>query len=129
MSFLYNALVGEQSVMKPAQQNPQETIDKLCDRLANATLLEDRRAAVLGLKGLSREYQLVGLRPFPFLVVFRFFLHVLWLGSGNEGYADSALLAAPGTIGYRHGQGDSRHADQSMRCCMLCFLCAFLLVL
>ncbi|KAK7203355.1 p115 like vesicle tethering protein [Myxozyma melibiosi] len=34
-----------------------ETIAKLCDRLLNSTLLEDRRAAVLGLKGFCREYR------------------------------------------------------------------------
>ncbi len=39
--------------------DPQATISKLADRLANATFLEDRKAAVLGLKGLSRDYTLV----------------------------------------------------------------------
>ncbi|KAK9471398.1 p115 like vesicle tethering protein [Dipodascopsis tothii] len=34
-----------------------ETIAKLCDRLMHSTLLEDRRAAVLGLKGFCREYR------------------------------------------------------------------------
>ncbi|KAK9462883.1 p115 like vesicle tethering protein, partial [Lipomyces oligophaga] len=34
-----------------------ETIAKLCDRMINSTLLEDRRAAVLGLKGFCREYR------------------------------------------------------------------------
>jgi hypothetical protein len=34
-----------------------DTITKLCDRLLNSTLLEDRRAAVLGLKGFCREYR------------------------------------------------------------------------
>jgi hypothetical protein len=35
------------------------TIDKLCDRVRDATLLEDRRSAVQGLRGLSRDWQLV----------------------------------------------------------------------
>lgn len=34
-----------------------DTIAKLCDRLLNSTLLEDRRAAVLGLKGFCRDYR------------------------------------------------------------------------
>ncbi|KAK9467777.1 p115 like vesicle tethering protein [Lipomyces arxii] len=34
-----------------------DTIARLCDRLVNSTLLEDRRAAVLGLKGFCREYR------------------------------------------------------------------------
>jgi hypothetical protein len=58
MDFLtkgLEALRGEYS----QPQTADETIDKLCDRLASATLLEDRRAALLGLKGLSREYKAV----------------------------------------------------------------------
>jgi hypothetical protein len=35
------------------------TIDKLCDRVGFAELLEDRRSAVQGLRGLSRQFQLV----------------------------------------------------------------------
>ncbi|ODV90239.1 hypothetical protein CANCADRAFT_15653, partial [Tortispora caseinolytica NRRL Y-17796] len=41
----------------PKQQSASETISKLCDRLSHATHLEDRRAAVMGLKGFSREYR------------------------------------------------------------------------
>lgn len=52
---LFSAFIGE----PVKQQSAEETIDKLCDRVINSTLLEDRRAAVLGLKGLSRQYQLV----------------------------------------------------------------------
>ena len=53
-------------------QTAEETIEKLCDRILHSTLLEDRRAAVLGLKGLSREYQLeVGTKGMPIL------LHIL----------------------------------------------------
>ena len=44
---------------RPPQQNGPEIVDKLCDRVVNSSLLEDRRAAVLGLKGLSKQYQLV----------------------------------------------------------------------
>ena len=34
-----------------------DTIDKLCDRVATSTLLEDRRDAVRALRSLAREYQ------------------------------------------------------------------------
>lgn len=51
----YNQLRGPAG----APQSASETIDKLCDRLANATLVEDRRAALLGLKGLSRDWKAV----------------------------------------------------------------------
>jgi hypothetical protein len=40
-----------------APQSPVDTIDKLCDRLLNGTNLEDRKAALLGLKGLSRDWK------------------------------------------------------------------------
>lgn len=49
----YNQLRGPTG----APQSATETIDKLCDRLANGTLVEDRRAALLGLKGLSRDWK------------------------------------------------------------------------
>jgi hypothetical protein len=47
----------------------EETVDKLCDRVLNSTFLEDKRAAVLGLKGLSKEYTLeVGTKGMPILI-------------------------------------------------------------
>lgn len=49
----YNALKGEYT----QPQSPTDTIARLCDRLESATLLEDRRAAVLSLKGLARQYK------------------------------------------------------------------------
>nr|CAG8501137.1 10257_t:CDS:10 [Entrophospora candida] len=42
---------------KGQPQSVDDTIVKLVDRANNSTLLEDRRAAILGLKGLSREYR------------------------------------------------------------------------
>jgi hypothetical protein len=51
----YKGLMGD----KGQPQSVVETIEKLSDRANYATLLEDRRAAVLGLKGLSREYRSV----------------------------------------------------------------------
>jgi len=44
---------------QPKQQEPGEIIQTLCNRVQHATNLEDRRAAVLGLRGFSRDYQMV----------------------------------------------------------------------
>ncbi|KAK4055135.1 Vesicle-mediated ER to Golgi transport protein [Microbotryomycetes sp. JL201] len=50
-------------------QSATDTIDKLCDRLLNGTQLDDRRAALLGLKGLSRDWKTeVGQRALPILL-------------------------------------------------------------
>lgn len=51
LSQTYNALRGPAG----APQTPSETIRKLADRLSQETLLTDRRAAVLSLKGLSKD--------------------------------------------------------------------------
>ncbi|KAL5425466.1 hypothetical protein PMIN04_002523 [Paraphaeosphaeria minitans] len=40
----------------PAKQTATDTISTLCGRLASATLLEDRRAAILGLRSFAKEY-------------------------------------------------------------------------
>ncbi|KAI1084361.1 p115 like vesicle tethering protein [Whalleya microplaca] len=40
----------------PAKQSVSETINVLSGRLASATLLEDRRAAILGLRSFAKEY-------------------------------------------------------------------------
>lgn len=56
MEFLnqtYFALRGPQET----PQSPDETITRLADRLAQSTQLEDRRAALLALRGLSRDYR------------------------------------------------------------------------
>lgn len=52
----YKQLQGPTGV----RQSASDTIDKLCDRLANGTLAEDRRAALMGLKGMSRDWKGVG---------------------------------------------------------------------
>lgn len=67
MSFLssFASTVGKSAATSYKQlqgptggkQSASETIDKLCDRLANGTLAEDRRAALLGLKGMSRDWK------------------------------------------------------------------------
>ncbi|KAF8515323.1 p115 like vesicle tethering protein [Hysterangium stoloniferum] len=51
ISQTYNALKGPAG----APQTAVETIRRLADRLSQDTLLSDRRAAVLSLKGLSRD--------------------------------------------------------------------------
>ena len=43
--------------LKPERQNVDAAIQVVCDRLEHATLLEDRRAGVLSLKGFAREYK------------------------------------------------------------------------
>ncbi|KAJ2608004.1 Vesicle-mediated ER to Golgi transport protein, partial [Coemansia sp. RSA 1365] len=45
------------SIGASQQQSASETIQRLADRVETSTLLEDKRAAVLSLKGLSREYR------------------------------------------------------------------------
>jgi len=40
----------------PAKQTATDTITTLSSRLASATLLEDRRAAILGLRSFAKEY-------------------------------------------------------------------------
>ncbi|KAI9469343.1 p115 like vesicle tethering protein [Zychaea mexicana] len=68
MDFLtrgYIAIRGD----KGQPQSVDETIEKLADCLETATLLEDRRAAVLSLKGLVRDYpENVGAQAFPGLI-------------------------------------------------------------
>lgn len=40
----------------PAKQTATDTIATLCNRLQSATLLEDRRAAILGLRSFAKQY-------------------------------------------------------------------------
>jgi len=40
----------------PARQSVGETISTLSSRLASSTLLEDRRAAILGLRSFAKDY-------------------------------------------------------------------------
>ena len=64
-SQTYNALRGPTG----APQSASDTIARLSDRLSPATLLADRRAAVLALKGLSRDCKAeVGERSLPGLL-------------------------------------------------------------
>jgi intracellular protein transport protein USO1 len=62
----YTALRGPTGI----QQTPADTITRLSDRLSPSTLLGDRRAAVLSLKGLARAHkQLVGVHALQGLLV------------------------------------------------------------
>lgn len=55
-------IVARQSMFRilesqaPAKQNAPDTINTLSGRLQSATLLEDRRAAILGLRSFARIY-------------------------------------------------------------------------
>ncbi|GAA5849938.1 hypothetical protein JCM8547_000958 [Rhodosporidiobolus lusitaniae] len=64
----YNA-VSQAARESAAPQSATGTIDKLCDRLLNAERIEERKAALLGLKGLSRDWKSdVGTRALPILL-------------------------------------------------------------
>lgn len=59
----YIALRGDRG----QPQSADETIEKLADCLETATLLEDRRAGVLSLKGLVRDWpEVCALLPLSF---------------------------------------------------------------
>jgi hypothetical protein len=45
------------AAIQPEKQKVGAAISVVCDRLEHATLLQDRRAAVLSLKGFSREHK------------------------------------------------------------------------
>ena len=65
LSQTYIALRGPQGV----PQTPSDTIARLSDRLSPATLLADRRAAVLALKGLARDWRAdIGEKALPGLL-------------------------------------------------------------
>jgi intracellular protein transport protein USO1 len=50
-------LSGLLAQTQPKPQSAHDTITRLCDRLLHSNFLEDRRAAILGLKGFSRKYR------------------------------------------------------------------------
>ncbi|XP_063773019.1 general vesicular transport factor p115 isoform X4 [Pseudophryne corroboree] len=56
MNFLRGVMGGQPS--SGLQPSGAETIQKLCDRVASSTLLDDRRDAVRALKSLSKKYRL-----------------------------------------------------------------------
>uniref|UniRef100_A0A672URD3 General vesicular transport factor p115 n=1 Tax=Strigops habroptila TaxID=2489341 RepID=A0A672URD3_STRHB len=66
MSFLWGVMGGPSAGPQPSGA---ETIQKLCDRVASSTLLDDRRDAVRALKSLSKKYRLeVGTQAMEHLI-------------------------------------------------------------
>ncbi|XP_067850690.1 general vesicular transport factor p115 isoform X2 [Heptranchias perlo] len=66
MNFLRGVMGGQSAGPQPSGA---ETVQKLCDRVASSTLLDDRRDAVRALKALSKKYRLeVGSQAMEHLV-------------------------------------------------------------
>ncbi|XP_075785464.1 general vesicular transport factor p115 isoform X1 [Pelodiscus sinensis] len=66
MNFLRGVMGGQSA---GAQPSGADTIQKLCDRVASSTLLDDRRDAVRALKSLSKKYRLeVGFQAMEHLI-------------------------------------------------------------
>lgn len=49
-------LRGVLEAQAPPRQSATDTISTYCNRLNNATLLEDRRQAILGLRSFAKEF-------------------------------------------------------------------------
>ncbi|OCF39785.1 hypothetical protein I317_06394 [Kwoniella heveanensis CBS 569] len=66
LTSAYNQIRGDLAV---APQTATDTIEKLVDRIQTSAAVEDRRTAVLGLKGLSRDWKEdVGTHALPSLL-------------------------------------------------------------
>ncbi|KAM7009063.1 general vesicular transport factor p115 isoform 2-T2 [Tautogolabrus adspersus] len=66
MNFFRGVMGGQAAGPQPSGA---ETIQKLCDRVASSTLLEDRRDAVRALKSLSKKYRVeVGTQAMDHLI-------------------------------------------------------------
>ncbi|XP_017263516.1 general vesicular transport factor p115 isoform X1 [Kryptolebias marmoratus] len=66
MNFIRGVIAGQAAGPQPTGA---ETIQKLCDRVASSTLLEDRRDAVRALKSLSKKYRMeVGTQAMDHLI-------------------------------------------------------------
>uniref|UniRef100_A0A669DIT1 General vesicular transport factor p115 n=1 Tax=Oreochromis niloticus TaxID=8128 RepID=A0A669DIT1_ORENI len=66
MNFFRGVISGQAAGPQPSGA---ETIQKLCDRVASSTLLEDRRDAVRALKSLSKKYRMeVGTQAMDHLI-------------------------------------------------------------
>nr|KAF6394228.1 USO1 vesicle transport factor [Pipistrellus kuhlii] len=87
MNFLRGVMGGQSA---GPQHTEAETIQKLCDRVASSTLLDDRRNAVRALKSLSKKYRLeVGIQAMEHLI------HVLQTDRSDSeiiGYALDTLF-------------------------------------
>ncbi|KAJ8336009.1 hypothetical protein SKAU_G00393520 [Synaphobranchus kaupii] len=86
MNFFRGVMGGQPAGPQPSGA---ETIQKLCDRVASSTLLDDRRDAVRALKSLSKKYRLeVGTQAMGHLI------HILQTDSSDSeiiGYALDTL--------------------------------------
>ncbi|XP_057186711.1 general vesicular transport factor p115 isoform X1 [Triplophysa rosa] len=86
MNYIFGVIGGQSAGPQPTGA---ETVQKLCDRVASSTLLEDRRDAVRALKSLSKKYRLeVGTKAMDHL------LHILRTDSSDTeilGYALDTL--------------------------------------
>uniref|UniRef100_A0A1W7RH73 General vesicular transport factor p115 n=1 Tax=Agkistrodon contortrix contortrix TaxID=8713 RepID=A0A1W7RH73_AGKCO len=66
MNFLRGVMGGQSAGPQPSGA---DTIQKLCDRVASSTLLDDRRDAVRALKSLSKKYRFeVGIQAMSHLI-------------------------------------------------------------
>lgn len=66
MNFFRGVMGGQGAGPQPSGA---ETIQKLCDRVASSTLLDDRRDAVRALKSLSKKYRMeVGTQAMDHLI-------------------------------------------------------------
>lgn len=63
LSSAYNSLRGDLG----APQTATDTISKLVERIQTSAAVEDRRTAVLGLKGLSRDWKEVSPNKSPLI--------------------------------------------------------------
>ena len=72
MSFLtkgFSAVLGGGGEGAPADANGADAVERLCSRLQSSTLIEDRRDAARGLKGLAKQFKLeVGTQGMDFLI-------------------------------------------------------------
>lgn len=100
LTSAYTALRGDLG----HPQSPQETIDKLVERIQTSPSVDDRRTAVLGLKGCIREYRdLVGERALGTLVdVLR------WDAPEDAGMARAVLETLMGLMEVDEGKGKGK---------------------
>jgi len=87
-------------------QSATSTIDRLCDRLLSGDERDDRKAALLGLKGLSRDWKAVRLLSFLSLQ-----------GSRASGRRDSDTTTRWGGHGRRRPRGSLGQQRSSAAAC------------
>lgn len=65
MSFLRRIVKGGDGDRSPTDEERErlEAVERICSRLQQASLLEDRRSAAQALKSVSKQYQRVGGAP------------------------------------------------------------------